>query len=136
MYPYSEISLLGSGNRNDVSYKSHLTSMVGKRERNTSHGIQKASTFDNWKNQFLQSYIYKQAAETKNSQPRRTELRSNDNWKNQFLQSYIYKHATETKNSQPRRTELRSNGNSENQFLQSYINKHAAKAVKSQPQRD
>ena len=56
MHQYFRFPLLGNSNWNDESYKSHVTSMLQKQERNISHRFQKIPTFGNWKNQFPQSY--------------------------------------------------------------------------------
>ena len=70
LHQYSRFSLLGSGNWNDESYKSQVTSMLGKRERNTSHRTQKISTFRQ-----LEKPVFSVGHQSKHAAEARTAIR-------------------------------------------------------------
>ena len=69
---YFKPTLLGECNWNDESYKSQVTSMLGKQEGNTSHKAQRYTTPGNLKNQFPQSYGKLACRGSENSQPQRS----------------------------------------------------------------
>ena len=102
IHQYFKISLLGSGNWNDESYKSWTTSMLRKRERNTNQDCKSSLLSATWKIDFLSRTRNKHAMEA------RTAIRDKVTSIKRQLEKQISSVVQETSRHRSRERNMRS----------------------------